>query len=228
MRAADGGWARAAIDGTPMPDIPVLAHDAVLAAVSPRRRSTRVREAFLRHHARRVGDAAEGLPRQPRRTATSAPCPRAATAWRCSSGSRRSPATPGRGLPAVMGVVCRQRRRDQRAAGAARRALGHRAAHRARWRRSPRGRSRATSARTVGIIGCGLHGAWAARCLAAAGYGPGVCTDPAPRRRAALAAELGLGGGRPRGRARPATSSAASRPATSPSSTPATCARACT
>ena len=23
----------------------------------------------------------------------------------------------------------------------------------------------------VGIVGCGLHGAWAARCLAAAGYG---------------------------------------------------------
>ncbi len=32
---------------------------------------------------------------------------------------------------------------------------------------------------TVGIVGCGLHGAWAARCLAAAGYGPGVCFDPA-------------------------------------------------
>ena len=33
---------------------------------------------------------------------------------------------------------------------------------------------------TAGIVGCGLHGAWAARCLAAAGYGPGVCTDPRP------------------------------------------------
>src|SRR5205807_223795 len=27
--------------------------------------------------------------------------------------------------------------------------------------------------RTVGIIGCGLHGAWAARCMSAAGFGPG-------------------------------------------------------
>ncbi|HEY7121442.1 MAG TPA: hypothetical protein VH329_02680, partial [Solirubrobacterales bacterium] len=33
-------------------------------------------------------------------------------------------------------------------------------------------------ATTVGIIGCGVNGAWAARCLAAAGYGPGVCADP--------------------------------------------------
>ena len=29
----------------------------------------------------------------------------------------------------------------------------------------------------MGIIGCGLHGTWTARCLAAAGYGPGVCYD---------------------------------------------------
>ena len=46
------------------------------------------------------------------------------------------------------------------------------------------------SAKTVGIIGCGLHGAWAARCLAAAGYGPGVCHDPRPEAAAKLAAEL--------------------------------------
>ena len=46
-------------------------------------------------------------------------------------------------------------------------------------------------ARTVGIIGCGLHGAWTARCLAAAGYGPGVCHDPRAEAAQALAAELG-------------------------------------
>jgi alanine dehydrogenase len=40
-------------------------------------------------------------------------------------------------------------------------------------------------------VGCGLHGAWAARCLAAAGYGPGVCTDPRPDVARALADELG-------------------------------------
>jgi ornithine cyclodeaminase/alanine dehydrogenase-like protein (mu-crystallin family) len=46
-------------------------------------------------------------------------------------------------------------------------------------------------AATVGIVGCGLHGAWAARCLAAAGYGPGMCHDPRPEAAEALAAELG-------------------------------------
>jgi ornithine cyclodeaminase/alanine dehydrogenase-like protein (mu-crystallin family) len=46
-------------------------------------------------------------------------------------------------------------------------------------------------ARTVGMIGCGLHGAWTARCLAAAGYGPGVCHDPRAVLAATLAEELG-------------------------------------
>jgi ornithine cyclodeaminase/alanine dehydrogenase-like protein (mu-crystallin family) len=45
--------------------------------------------------------------------------------------------------------------------------------------------------RRVGIVGCGLHGAWAARCLAAAGYGPGVCCDPREEVAHALAEELG-------------------------------------
>jgi ornithine cyclodeaminase/alanine dehydrogenase-like protein (mu-crystallin family) len=45
-------------------------------------------------------------------------------------------------------------------------------------------------ARSVGIIGCGVNGAWAARCLAAAGYGPGLCADARPDAASALAAEL--------------------------------------
>jgi alanine dehydrogenase len=44
--------------------------------------------------------------------------------------------------------------------------------------------------RSVGIVGCGLHGAWAARCLAAAEYGPGVCYDPDPEAAGRLAGEL--------------------------------------
>jgi ornithine cyclodeaminase/alanine dehydrogenase-like protein (mu-crystallin family) len=46
-------------------------------------------------------------------------------------------------------------------------------------------------ARTVGIVGCGLHGTWAARCLAAAEYGPGICFDPDPEAAGQLAGELG-------------------------------------
>jgi alanine dehydrogenase len=44
---------------------------------------------------------------------------------------------------------------------------------------------------TVGMIGCGLHGTWAARCLAAAEYGPGICFDPDPEAAGELAGELG-------------------------------------
>ena len=46
-------------------------------------------------------------------------------------------------------------------------------------------------ATSAGVIGCGVNGAWAARCLLAAGFGHGVCAD---RRRDAareLAEELG-------------------------------------
>jgi alanine dehydrogenase len=46
-------------------------------------------------------------------------------------------------------------------------------------------------ATTAGIIGCGVNGSWAARCMAAAEYGPGVCFDPDPDRAGALAGELG-------------------------------------
>lgn len=46
-------------------------------------------------------------------------------------------------------------------------------------------------AKSVGVIGCGVNGAWAGRCLAAAGFGPGVCADARPERAEALAAELG-------------------------------------
>jgi ornithine cyclodeaminase/alanine dehydrogenase-like protein (mu-crystallin family) len=46
-------------------------------------------------------------------------------------------------------------------------------------------------ARSIGIIGCGLHGAWTGRCLAQAGYGPGVCFDARPEAAAVLAEELG-------------------------------------
>jgi alanine dehydrogenase len=46
-------------------------------------------------------------------------------------------------------------------------------------------------AKTVGVIGCGVNGAWAARSLAAAGYGPGICADPRVDPAEALADELG-------------------------------------
>jgi alanine dehydrogenase len=46
-------------------------------------------------------------------------------------------------------------------------------------------------AASVGLVGCGVYGAWAARCLAAAEYGPGICFDLDPDAAGALAGELG-------------------------------------
>jgi ornithine cyclodeaminase/alanine dehydrogenase-like protein (mu-crystallin family) len=94
------------------------------------------------------------------------------------------------GLPAVMGMVCISDARtalplallDAAAVTALR--TGAVAAVAARALARP-------DATTVGIVGCGLHGAWTARCLAAAGYGPGVCFDPREPAAQALAAELG-------------------------------------
>ena len=49
----------------------------------------------------------------------------------------------------------------------------------------------ADDATTAGLIGCGVNGAWAARCLLAAGFAEGVCADARPDAAEALAAELG-------------------------------------
>jgi len=46
-------------------------------------------------------------------------------------------------------------------------------------------------ASAVGVIGCGVNGAWAARCLAAAGFDSGICADVRPEPAEALASELG-------------------------------------
>lgn len=47
------------------------------------------------------------------------------------------------------------------------------------------------SGRTAGLVGCGVNGSWAARCLAAAGFGPGVCHDTDEAAAQRLADELG-------------------------------------
>jgi len=49
--------------------------------------------------------------------------------------------------------------------------------------------------RVPAVIGCGVNGAWAARCLAAAGFGPGICHDADAERAQRLAGELGWSAG---------------------------------
>jgi alanine dehydrogenase len=46
-------------------------------------------------------------------------------------------------------------------------------------------------ASTAGLIGCGLHGGWAARCLVAAGFTEGVCSDTNEDASRSLAEEVG-------------------------------------
>jgi ornithine cyclodeaminase/alanine dehydrogenase-like protein (mu-crystallin family) len=100
------------------------------------------------------------------------------------------PANPQRGLPTVTGVICLSSAEtgeplmllDARSVTALRTGAVAAVATAALAR---------SDARTVGIIGCGLHGAWTARCLAAAGYGPGVCHDPRRAVAETLARELG-------------------------------------
>ena len=167
----------------------------------------------------RVGDAVQGVPREP-----GGRLPRHARARRRPRDRQvdhvlsrqpgpRSADRDGRdpGLRRHHRRAARPRRRPQRD-GAAHRGL----AAVASLALARPGRA------TVGIIGCGLHGAWTARCLAAAGFGPGVVprpaipTPPSARRRARLAAGAARGGGGA-GRRR------ASRPAASPSSARASC-----
>ncbi|MGI8921984.1 MAG: ornithine cyclodeaminase family protein [Solirubrobacteraceae bacterium] len=168
--------------------LPVLDHDAVLATVDLQAATAQVREAFVRHH--------RGEWEMPAKVYL--PCPpdgdfRAMLArggelallkWICSF-----PGAAAAGQPTVAGIVCLSDARDGRP-------LMLLDARAVTALRTGAGAAVATEALapddscTVGIVGCGLHGTWTARCLAAAGYGPGVCFDPRVDAASALAAEL--------------------------------------
>jgi len=172
-----------------MPDLAVFGHDAVLAAVSPLEAIERVRDGFVRH--------ASGEWRMPAKVYLDAPpngdfraMPARGSGLAMVKWVSSFPGNPARGLPVVMGVICLSREDDAQPLAlvdtAAVTALrtGAVAAVAAQELARP-------DSSSVGIVGCGLHGAWAARCLAAAEYGPGVCFDPDPDRAGALAGELG-------------------------------------
>ncbi len=173
-----------------MPELPVLDRDAVLAAVSPRAAIDATRDAFVRH---RRGEWVmpskvylESPPHGDFRAMPARGGDLAILKWISSF-----PGNPARhGLPAVLGLLVVSDAEtseplavlDAGAVTALR--TGAVAAVAADVLARP-------GARAVGIVGCGLHGAWAARCLAAAGYGPGVCADPRSAAAKALADELG-------------------------------------
>jgi alanine dehydrogenase len=168
--------------------LPVLDHDAVLRAVSPSEAIDRVRTGLLRFYA---GDWAmppkvylQSPPFGDFRAMPARGDGLALLKWVTSF-----PGNPERGLPTVTGVICLSDATsgeplmllDARSVTALR--TGAVAAV-ATVALAP------SAARGVGIVGCGLHGAWTARSLAAAGYGPGICHDPRAEAAEELAAEL--------------------------------------
>src|SRR3954449_7831619 len=169
-----------------MTDLPVLDRRAVFAAVSPDEAIDRVRDAFLRHHRGEWRMPAKVyLDSPPHGDFRAMPAPGGELAmlkWISSF-----PGNPrDHGLPAVIGLVCLSDARtsepvallDAGAVTALRTgAVAAVAADALAAGRSAGG----------GIVGCGLHGAWAARCLAAAGYGSGVCFDARAEAAEALA-----------------------------------------
>ena len=176
-----------------MPELLVLDHDTVLAAVSPAAAIDATREGFLRHHR---GDWVmppkvylDSPPYGDFRAMPALGDELALLKWITSF-----PGNPAQGLPTVSGVVCLSDRRtgvplallDARAVTALRTGAVAAVASLALAR---------SGAHTAGIVGCGLHGVWTARCLVAAGYEAGVCCDPRAEAAQALATELGWAAG---------------------------------
>ena len=176
-----------------MPELPVLDEQAVLAAVSPAEAIERVREAFVRHHAGEWAMPAKVyLPSPPHGDFRAMPARGGGLAllkWVTSF-----PSNPERGLPTVTGVICLSDADtgeplmllDARSVTALRTGAAAAVASRALAREG---------ASSVGLVGCGLHGVWTARCLAAAGYTQGVAYDPDAAAARRVAGEVGWGTG---------------------------------
>jgi ornithine cyclodeaminase/alanine dehydrogenase-like protein (mu-crystallin family) len=171
-----------------VPEVSVFDHDAVLSAVSLEEGIERVRHGFVRHA---VGDW-----HMPAKTYLESgggdfrAMPALGDGLAILKWVTSFPHNPERGLPVVMGTICVSSAEDGRplALVDARAVTALRTGAVAAVGAQELARE---DARSVGIVGCGLHGVWAARCLAAAEYGPGVCFDPNPEAAGTLAGEVG-------------------------------------
>jgi alanine dehydrogenase len=172
-----------------VPVLPVFDQDTVLRAISPGEAIECVREGFVEY----AGGEWQMPPKvylesYPHGDFRAMPAKGAGIAilkWVTSF-----PRNPEAGLPVVMGLICVSSAVDGEplALVDVRSVTALRTGAVAAVAAQELGRE---DAETVGIIGCGLHGSWAARCLAAAEYGPGVCYDPDPEAAGRLAGELG-------------------------------------
>jgi alanine dehydrogenase len=173
--------------------LPILDHDAVLRAVSPPDAIERVRLGLIRFQ--------QGAWAMPPKVYLESPphgdfraMPALGDGLALLKWVTSFPGNPEQGLPTVTGVICLSDARtgeplmllDARSVTALRTGAVAAVATQALAR---------SGARSVGIVGCGLHGAWVARCLVAAGFGEGVCYDARPEAAAQLGAELGPGWG---------------------------------
>jgi ornithine cyclodeaminase/alanine dehydrogenase-like protein (mu-crystallin family) len=172
-----------------MPEIPVFNHEAVLSAITPDEAIERVRNAFVEYAS---GEWAMPpkvyLDAYPAGDFRAMPAKGAGVAilkWVTSF-----PGNAANGLPVVMGVICVSSAEDGEplALVDARAVTALRTGAVAAVAAQELGPE---DARTVGIVGCGFNGGWAARCLAAAEFGPGVCFDVDAEAAGSLAGELG-------------------------------------
>jgi len=172
-----------------MAQVPVFDHDAVLSAVAPLEAVERVRHAFAEYAS---GEWAmppkvylDAAPNGDFRAMPAQGAGIAILKWVTSF-----PHNPAAGLPVVTGVICVSSLVDGELLALidARSVTALRTGAVAAVAAQELARE---DARSAGIVGCGLHGSWAARCLAAAEYAPGVCFDPDPEAAGALAGELG-------------------------------------
>ena len=168
--------------------IPVVSAQAVLAAVSAADAIERTREAFLRYSRGEWEMPAKVYLDSPPGDFRAMPARGSGVAllkWVTSY-----PENPRHGLPVVTGVIVL----SDAETGEELAILDARAVT---WLRT--GAAAAVSAqalavkgaRTAGVIGCGVNGAWAARCLRAAGFEQGVCYDRDDSVAEALAFEIG-------------------------------------
>jgi ornithine cyclodeaminase/alanine dehydrogenase-like protein (mu-crystallin family) len=170
-------------------EVPVYDYESVLDAVTPLEAIERVRDGFVRYAAGEWG--------MPPKVYLAVPPAGDFRAMPAKGGGlailkwvTSFPGNPARGLPVVMGMICVSSAQtgelvalvDVRSVTALRTGAVAAVAAQELARED---------AHSVGVIGCGLHGTWAARCLAAAEFGPGVCFDVDPEAAGALAGELG-------------------------------------